>query len=72
MTAFLDPADLQAAQMREDQAETAGLIACQGMLHKYLAAARDGQFLAEQDPYETAAPANSLLRNRDHHISCSP
>jgi len=33
MTALLDLADLQAAQMREDQAETAGLSAGQGMLH---------------------------------------
>jgi hypothetical protein len=56
----LDPAYLQAVQMREEQTETAGVVACQGMLHNYLAAARDDQFLVEQDPHETAAPANGL------------
>jgi hypothetical protein len=38
------------------QAETAGFLACQGMLHKYLAAARDHQFLVGQDLHEAAAP----------------
>ncbi len=29
----LDLADLQIAQVREEQVETAGFLACQGMLH---------------------------------------
>lgn len=32
-----------------------------------LAAARDDQFLVEQDLHEAAAPMDGLLRNRDHH-----
>src|ERR1039457_3120064 len=64
----LDLADLQAAQMREEQMKTAGFLACQGMLHNYLAAARDDQFLVEQDLHETAAPTDGLLRNRDHQV----
>jgi hypothetical protein len=32
-----------------------------------LAAARDDQFLVEHDLHEAAAPADGLLRNRDHH-----
>ena len=31
-----------------------------------LAAARDDQFLVEQDLHEAAAPMDALLRNRDH------
>ena len=45
--------------MREDQTKTAGFLACHGMLHNYLAAARGDQFLVEQDPHETAAPATA-------------
>jgi hypothetical protein len=70
--AVLHLADLQAAQMREDQTKTAGFLACQGMLHNYLAAARDDQFLVEQDPHETAAPMSGLLRNRDHDTQQLP
>ena len=33
-----------------------------------LAAARDDQFLVEQDLHEAAAPIDGLLRNRDHRV----
>jgi hypothetical protein len=33
-----------------------------------LAAARDDQFLVEQDHHEAVAPANALLQNRDLRI----
>jgi hypothetical protein len=42
------------------------------MLHNYLAAARDDQFLVEQDPHETAAPMSGLLRNRDRDVQQLP
>jgi hypothetical protein len=50
------------------QAETAGFLACQGMLHKYPAAARDDRFLAGQDLHEAAAPMGGLLPNSKHRI----
>jgi hypothetical protein len=50
------------------RAETAGFLACRGMLHKYLAAARDDQFLVEQDLHEAAALMGGLLPNSDHQI----
>jgi hypothetical protein len=53
--------------MREEKTETAGFLACREMLHNYLAAARDDQFLVEQDPHETAAPMSGLLQNCDRH-----
>jgi hypothetical protein len=59
---------MQVSQMREEQIQTAGFLACQGMLHNYLAAARDDQFLVEQDLHEAAAPGNGPLRNRDHNV----
>jgi hypothetical protein len=31
----LDFVNMQVSQMREEQVETAGVIACQGMLHNY-------------------------------------
>jgi hypothetical protein len=33
-----------------------------------LAAARDDQFLVEQDLHDAAAPMEGLLRNRDHQV----
>jgi anti-sigma-K factor RskA len=39
------------------------------MLHKYLAAAPDDQFLAGQDPHEAAAPTGGLLPNSEHRIA---
>ena len=54
------------------QAETAGFLACQGMLHKYLEAARDDQFLLEQDLHEPAAPMGGRLPNSEHRISELP
>jgi hypothetical protein len=65
---LLDLVNMQVSQMREEQMETAGFLACQGMLHNYFAAARDDQFLVEQDLHEAAAPGDGLLRNRDHHV----
>ncbi len=37
-----------------------------------LAAARDDQFLVEQDLHEVAAPTSGLLRNRDHQVQQLP
>jgi hypothetical protein len=50
------------------EAETAGFLACQGMLHKYLAAVRDDQFPVGQDPHEAAASIGGLLPNSEHRI----
>jgi hypothetical protein len=38
------------------------------MLQKYLAAARDDQFLVEQDLHEAAALMGGVLPNSDHRI----
>lgn len=46
--------------------ETAGFLACLEMLHHTLAAARDDQFLVEQDLHEAAAPMDGLLQDRHH------
>ncbi len=45
-----------------------GFLACQGMLHKFLAAARDDQFLVEQGLHEAAASMGGLLPNSEHRI----
>jgi hypothetical protein len=52
----------------EETGGTAGLLACQGILHSYLAAAGDDQFLVEQDLHEAAAPIGGPLPNSEHRI----
>jgi hypothetical protein len=42
------------------------------MLHKYLAAVRDDQFLVGQDLHEAAASMGGLLPNSEHRIPGTP
>ena len=64
----LELVHLEVTQMREEQVEAAGFIASRGMFcTMILAAARDDEFLVEQDHREAAAPMHRPLWNRDHH-----
>ncbi|MEQ4721925.1 hypothetical protein, partial [Nonomuraea sp. B19D2] len=51
--------------MREQQKNATGFLACLGMLHNDLAAARDDQFRDEPDHDDAAALLCIELRNRD-------
>ena len=68
----LDLLDMELLQIREQQVQAAGFLACQAVLHNDLAAARDDQFLVEQDLHEAAVLPDMLLRNRHHHPPAAP
>ncbi|MFG6202320.1 hypothetical protein [Nonomuraea sp. JJY05] len=63
---LLDGLDMHLAEMWEQQKNTASFLACQGMLHNDLAAARDDQFRDEPDHDDAAVHLRVELRNRDH------
>ncbi|MFC4061836.1 hypothetical protein ACFOWE_26335 [Planomonospora corallina] len=63
---MLDRLDVHLVEMWEQQGDTAGFLARQGVLHNDLATARDDQFRDEPDHDDAAALMYLELRNRDH------
>ncbi|WP_239514268.1 hypothetical protein [Streptosporangium sp. 'caverna'] len=63
---MLDRLHMYLTEVREQQVNAAGFLACRGILHNDLAAARDDQFRDEPDHDDAAVLLRVELRNRDH------
>ncbi|MGN9847545.1 hypothetical protein ACTMTI_56750 [Nonomuraea sp. H19] len=63
---LLDGVDMHLTEMWEQQKNATGFLACRGMSHNDLAAARDDQFRDEPDHDDAAVLLRVELRNRDH------